>query len=178
MKAWTRHDQTIESFYESFRSEYLKATAKYSLSVEDRIDIYQEAIIVLYEAIQAGKINDQDKPKAYLFGICRNMIRNHIKATIKDREEVSRMASQDQETFYFDNHDTTLSPAQVKLHQSLKQLSENCRKILTLFYYRQYSIEAIMHSMNYANENVTKSHKSRCLKTLKTIVKSNTSEHD
>ena len=177
MKAWTDHDQTIESFYESFRLEYLKATAKYTLSIEERIDIYQDAIIVLYQAIKENKINDQDNLKAYLFGTCRNMIRNHIKATIKDREEVSRMASEEHDSYYVDNHDVDLNPVQANLHQSLKLLSENCRKILTLFYYRQYSIEAIMHSMNYANENVTKSHKSRCLKTLKTIVKSNSTDH-
>lgn len=177
MKAWTEYDQTIESFYESFRSEYLKATAKYTLSVEERIDIYQEAIIVLYQAIKADKINDQDNLKAYLFGTCRNMIRNHIKATKKDREEVNRMAAREQDSFYLDDHDKELSPAQANLHLSLEQLSENCRKILTLFYFRQYSIEAIMHSMNYANENVTKSNKSRCLKTLKNITKSNSKDH-
>lgn len=172
MKGWTLNDQAIESFYESFRSEYLNATKKYSLTVEERIDIYQEAIIVLYEAIKGNKISDQQNVKAYLFGTCRNMIRNHIKANIKDREESKKLIAEAKEDYYIDDHEQDLSPVQENLYTALQKLSDRCRQLLTLFYFRQYSIEAIMHSMNYNNENVTKSNKSRCLKTLRDLLTS------
>jgi RNA polymerase sigma-70 factor (ECF subfamily) len=58
------------------------------------------------------------------------------------------------------------------LAEAFAGLSESCREVLTLFYYNHFSIDAIMPQMGYANENVTKSHKSRCLRKLKEIFKS------
>jgi RNA polymerase sigma-70 factor (ECF subfamily) len=49
-------------------------------------------------------------------------------------------------------------------------LGEKCQKILTLFYYQQYNIKEIMAEGNYNSENVVKSQKSRCLKTLKEAI--------
>jgi DNA-directed RNA polymerase specialized sigma24 family protein len=59
------------------------------------------------------------------------------------------------------------------LRNAMNQLSEGCRKVLVLFYYRRYTIEAIMHTLNYKNENTAKANKSRCLKKLREIMKGN-----
>ena len=97
------------------------------------------------------------------------MILDRIKSTIKERKLKEELLIDQKEIELSSFEMDIFNPTQDRIQTALQQLSESCRKLMILFYYRQYSIEAIMHSMGYLNENVTKSHKSRCLKQLKEI---------
>ena len=164
-------DREIEALYHEFRDEFLRNTARYPLSEESRIDIYQDAFVALYDMIMFKKKEIKTGYKNYLFGIGRNMIIDKIKLEIKEREFKDELLSYQHTDDLSYNDTPALNPMQEMINEALGQISESCRKLLVLFYFRQYSIEAIMHSMNYANENVTKSNKSRCLKGLKQLVK-------
>ncbi|HNJ59041.1 MAG TPA: hypothetical protein PLH33_08390, partial [Chitinophagaceae bacterium] len=59
------------------------------------------------------------------------------------------------------------------LQKHFEQLGEQCRKMLTLFYYEEKKLEEIMHLMNYDNKDVVKSQKHRCLKQLKNLMGKN-----
>lgn len=58
------------------------------------------------------------------------------------------------------------------LRKAIDQLGSKCQDVIKLFYYYNYSNEAIMQRLNYKNENTVKAHKSRCLKKLKDLVRS------
>ena len=60
---------------------------------------------------------------------------------------------------------------QIKLSQNLKLISESCQIILKLFYYRGLTIDEIVEQTEYKDPNTVRSHKSRCLKRLKTLFK-------
>lgn len=160
-------EQDIAKLYHEYRDEFLRNTAKYALTKEERIDIYQDAFVVIYEGIKFGKITVEKTLKHYLFGVGRNMIIDKIKQKIKERKLQDQLLDQKSniDIGFFDISPS--SDTQDKLNHAINSLSEKCKEILVLFYYRKYSIDAIMHTMNYSNENVTKSHKSRCLKNLK-----------
>ncbi len=161
-------DQEISKLYLEYRDDFIRNTAKYQLSVEKKIDIYQDAFIVIYEGLKKGNIKIETSLKHYLYGVGRNMIIDEINNQIKERKLKDGL-SKEKEAFDIDlSSGDVLSEKQELLLKGINSLSEKCREILILFYYRKYSIEAIMHTMNYQNENVTKSHKSRCLKQLKT----------
>ncbi len=163
-------DQEISKLYLEYRDDFIRNTAKYQLSVEKKIDIYQDAFIVIYEGLKKGNIKIETSLKHYLYGVGRNMIIDEINNQIKERKLKDGL-SKEKEAFDIDlSSGDVLSEKQELLLKGINSLSEKCREILILFYYRKYSIEAIMHTMNYQNENVTKSHKSRCLKQLKTIL--------
>lgn len=168
MKYGIHSTQEITRLYHEYRDEFLRNTAKYSLTEEERIDIYQDAFVVMYEGIKYGKITVEKTLKHYLFGVGRNMIIDKIHQKIKERELHSQLSEQKTpiDTSFYDL--SPLNDKQDKIRKAINSLSEKCKEIVILFYYRKYSIDAIMHAMNYQNENVTKSHKSRCLKTLKT----------
>jgi RNA polymerase sigma-70 factor (ECF subfamily) len=168
------NDEEIESLYKEFKNEFLRNTARYGLDEEQRIDIYQDAFVTLYELLKYKKIKIETGLKNYLFGIGKNMILDKIKSTIKERKLQEELLIDQKEIEHNLVEMDMLNPMQERIQTALQQLSESCRKIMILFYFRQYSIEAIMHSMGYLNENVTKSHKSRCLKHLKEIYISKT----
>ena len=62
------------------------------------------------------------------------------------------------------------SAKEQKIVKALNSLGSKCQEIIRLFYYSNYSNEAIMHRMNYENENTVKAHKSRCIKKLRTLI--------
>jgi DNA-directed RNA polymerase specialized sigma subunit len=63
-----------------------------------------------------------------------------------------------------------LSEDQQKLQIAFKSLGEKCKAILTLFYYRGFTIDEITNELNYSNKDVAKSQKSRCIKSLKDLI--------
>src|SRR5690606_36626853 len=66
-----------------------------------------------------------------------------------------------------------LTIEQVLLKKHFSTLGKKCQELLTLFYYRGYTIKDIIETSDYTSENVVKSAKSRCMKTLKERINSN-----
>jgi len=66
-----------------------------------------------------------------------------------------------------------LTHEQQLLRQHFYGLGNKCKELLTLFYYRGFTIKDILEKGDYNSENVIKSTKSRCMKTLKERINSN-----
>ena len=64
-----------------------------------------------------------------------------------------------------------LSPSEqsIMLSKNLDKISESCKKVLELFYYRNLTIDEIVEVTEYKDGNTVRSHKSRCLKRLKSL---------
>ena len=56
------------------------------------------------------------------------------------------------------------------LQQFFMQLGNQCKKIITLFYYEEKRLDEIVELLGYENKEVAKSQKSRCLKQLKNLI--------
>lgn len=67
-----------------------------------------------------------------------------------------------------------LTREQRLLKEHFKGLGAKCQELLTLFYYRGYTIQEIMEKGDYNSENVVKAAKSRCMKTLKERIQGKT----
>jgi len=82
------------------------------------------------------------------------------------------------ENFRFKEHEEVfvlndideLTTEQKQLQVAFKTLGQKCKEILTLFYYRGYDLEDIMNELNYTSKDVVKSQKSRCIKSLKSLI--------
>ena len=64
-----------------------------------------------------------------------------------------------------------LTERQEKFKIAFEKLGENCQKIINLFYLDKKSIKQIKILGNYKNENTVKAQKSRCMKTLRELIK-------
>lgn len=161
----------LKRFYFKYRDEFLRITNRYSLNQEAKLDVYQDAMVVLVESIRQGKLNIQQNLRSYLFGIGKNMIVDKIKSEIKARtvQEELKATAIDTESLTLDKIE--LTHRQSVLQTALEELGKKCQELLTLFYYRKYSIESIRLAMNYNSDNVVKANKSRCMKQLKEIMK-------
>lgn len=159
--------KALESVYRKFRGEFLGFGRRYQASDEDILDAFQDAIIAFYENVSEGKIDSlSSSVKTYIFSIGKYQLLNKIKRN-------NRIVSEIDNGFDLENplkETLNLSDQQEMMKTALNALGEQCRKLILLFYYRRYSIEAIKHEMNYSNENTVKANKSRCMKSLREIV--------
>lgn len=160
----------LDEIYLDYKSEFINFSKKYNISEEDASDIYQDSIIAFYENIVNGKLKELTSSiKTYIFSIGKYSIFNRLKKESKtvslDREHLENL---DLRAIDFDFQPTSKSKI---MKEAMEKLGDRCRKILVLFYYHSYSIEALMHQLEYKNENVVRSHKSRCLKNLKDLIK-------
>lgn len=167
-------ENAFKEVYEGNRDLFLNFARKYGLGDEDVLDVYQDAYIVFYENIQNGKLTElKSTISTYLISIGKYKILERLRKKSKrvDSDHVLNVVQEiDQELESFDIVQEELTPEQKLLQRYFKELGEKCRAILTMFYYKKFNIKRIMLEGGYNSENVVKSQKSRCLKSLKDAI--------
>ncbi len=164
----------VSKLYNANRVIFLNFGKKYGLSYDDLCDIYQEAFIALRKHALNGKLDAVNSSmKTYLFGIGKFMIFNLLKEKKKTTEyKPSKLGIHDTiDLVTTEIEEVELTHEQVLLHTYFKKLGKKCQEMLTLFYSRGLSIDEIVEHTDYTDGSVVRSQKSRCLKTLKDMIK-------
>ncbi len=171
-------DKVLKQLYEENRPKFLNFARRYGLSEEENIDVFQDAYIIFYDNVMGGKIESfTSSISTYLFSIGKYLIFNRMK---KDKKRVSAkfdltiVGKVDELVSDIELEEPGLTPEQELLRKHFNTLGKKCQELLTLFYYRGYTIEEIMEHENYNSKNVVKATKSRCMKTLKERIQANT----
>lgn len=159
--------ETLGLVYTTYRSEFLSFAKKYYSNQTDILDIYQESILALQHNFVEKQLElKQDVSiKTYLFAIGKYKIQSQFKQ--KNQHVELKEELRDWEI----NRDE-LSIEQKLLSKHFGRLTDVCQTILRLFYYRNLSIKEIVEHTSYKDENTVKSQKSRCLRKLKSLIKS------
>lgn len=135
---------------------------------DDAKDIYQEAIIVLYNKIKSGEFELSSKLKTYIYSVCRRLWlkrlsqMNRYGGDIRDFEEYLPVEDE------VDNHnerDTQFN----KMENALQLLGEPCKTIMEDFYIHNRSMQDICERFGYTNADNAKTQKYKCLQRLKKL---------
>lgn len=159
----------LKAFYGEHKSAFLFFGNRYDLDQEELIDVYQDACIVLFEKLKAGKLDGINSSlKTYLFGIGKNLIFKRFKQKAKtvDIGNAEIVSFEDP----FKEEETV---EERLMREAFVKLGEQCQEVLRLFYYEGKSLDEIMSILTYKDKNVLKSQKSRCMKQLRDLVKKN-----
>ena len=160
----------MERLYKDNREAFiLWASRKHDLEKDDLLDIYQNAMIVLYENIRHNRIDNSDvSVSTYLYGIAKNLIyKYHRKNKMINRHQV-RLSEHFKFIAVNNNEAEFYHQA---LTKALASMKEPCRTILNLFYVSGKKLPAIVSEMAYSSIDVLKTQKSRCLKKLKESIR-------
>jgi len=164
----------ISKLYNVNREAFLSFGKKYGLDYDDLVDIYQEAFIALRNHALNGKLDTvKNSLKTYLFGIGKFMIFDLLKEKKKTSSLESPYKSIDKDIGLIDSdiEKEELTIEQQLLKEHFKNLGKKCQEVLTLFYSRGLTIDEIVEFSNYTSNSVVRSQKSRCIKTLKKMIK-------
>jgi len=160
--------RTLEMIYLQYKGGFIEFARKYPIAVDDVLDIYHDSIIALYENILQGKLSDlKSSIKTYLFAIGKYKIFAYLNRAAKQEMMPEDELVEEIDLYEMDTAEERL----VNLQQALLRLGPKCRQMLTLFYYKGLKLEEIQHQMAYESKETVKSQKSRCLKQLKNIIR-------
>lgn len=163
----------LKKVYLANRNEFFKFANRFRMKEEDVEDVYQDAIIVLFENAQKGKLDALNcSITTYLFSIGKYMIYdlNRKKVKMVNTKDDYVLDSNDHQLIRSFREEQHPDAYQEKLLRNFQLLGEKCKEILELFYYRGLTIDEIVLAQGYGNKNVVKSQKSRCLKSLKELI--------
>lgn len=162
-------EKVVDHLYKKHYKMMVNHIMKNSGTEDEAKDIYQEAIIVLWQKAASGNLTLTSKISTYLFSICQNLWR-------KELERKSRLSNEESDAVEISNDD--LKEKSLIINQCIIELGETCRKILTYYYFEEMSMNDIAEVMGFANADTAKTKKYKCKQELDKIVKSKYTERD
>jgi len=164
-------ERVLSQLYRTHRQPFMRwAKQHYNCEAEEASEIYQQAFVILYQNAKKGKMDHlKSSLRTYLFGIGKNLLYNLWRSPNR------RMIHLDDLTEDLHELDTSYAERDHLKHQKLwiedllAQLSERARQVLYLYYFANYSMEAIANAMGYKSEKVAKKIKYDALQKLKKI---------
>lgn len=128
-------------------------------SEDDAKDLFQEATILVYEKAQRPDFQLTSQFSTYFIGICRNLWMS--KRQKKSASEVTIP----EEAKYIPDGNPEMDLLQAErgklFHQALRQLGEDCQKVMELFF-QKYSMEEIAQKMGFGSADYAKRRKGQC----------------
>jgi RNA polymerase sigma factor (sigma-70 family) len=140
-------------------------------SREDGADIFQEAILILITKVKTKQFRGDSSLKTFLTGIARNLWLTEFRS--QGRRVYRERAFMQQTQPHTPAPEPQEENEAVVLSQVIERLGENCRKILTGYYYEEKSMKELLTLFKYENEQVLRNKKSKCMKSLKEMINAN-----
>lgn len=161
----TNRDEAFKHLYEALYNKIFSAKRYRDLNVEDKVDIFHDALLTFTLKVEDGSVIDVKNIEAWFSGVCKNIFFNRIKSEIK--------ATKAQEEFQERNSDEPLTyyeEVRSVFKIMRESLDEGCVELLTHYFVNGLDFDEIAERMNYTRSYV-KNKKSRCLKRLKSLLK-------
>ena len=137
-------------------------------SYDDARDIFQEAMIALYEKAQSESFVLTCQIKTYVYSICRRL-------WLKKLQQMGRFSNQ------VDNLDETIPVEEdLEIHQkrnaefvimerAMNSLGEPCKSLLEGYYLKKMGMQELAAAFGYTNADNAKNQKYKCLLRLKKL---------
>lgn len=176
LEAIERGDDTwLADIYQENHEKFVSwASRKYDIALEDLEDVYQQAVISMYENVKYHKISAlASSPSTYLFGIGKNLLLKRVRT--QQRRDAHEVRIQEHWSFLQLDQQEVNSMFEY-VQTALSRMKDPCKSIIELFYMHGASIAHITQQLDYKSHDVVKTQKSRCMKALRDSINKNTDE--
>jgi RNA polymerase sigma-70 factor (ECF subfamily) len=153
---------------------YLETKAKFlsyarnnfsSITIEEAEDLYQDTIIDFYTNIQRGLLSEiHSSISAYIIQIGKIKL---IKLSTEKKKVDWRSEKEIQDLISTDEYSHRIDEI---VRYVFAITSENCKQILSLFYYERKTMDEIASILGYKNADSVKAKKFRCLTKITEII--------
>jgi RNA polymerase sigma factor (sigma-70 family) len=164
----TNNTSAIETIYRENYSTIQAFIVKNNGYPEDAKDIFQEAMIVLYEKARLNSFILSCQIKTFMYSVCRRLWlkKLHQQSRFYPAFELQEeMVAVDDEIDIHEklNNDFNL------MEKALLSLGEPCKSLLDAYYIQKKSMPEIAEDFGYTNADNAKTQKYKCLMRLKKI---------
>lgn len=164
-----KNDRTVlGEIYLKYEKQVFSYIISHGGNEDDAKDMLQEAIIVLWQKVNAGGFELSAQLSTFLIAVAKNKWRKELRKKSKmSNEPIPETGN----NYNSDQLDDLLSLEKSDLIQkAFERIKPLCKKLLLLFYFEERSLEEITTILNFSNSNVTKSKKYQCKKSLELVL--------
>jgi len=160
--------QSIEAIYRDNYPVIQSFILNNSGNPDEAKDIFQEAMIVLYEKAVSGTFELNCQLRTYLYSVCRRL-------WLKRLQQLQRFSGQ------MEHGDETVTVEEdIEAHEkrnadflimenALKKIGEPCKSLLDAYYMQKKHMQEIAMDFGYTNADNAKTQKYKCLMRLKKL---------
>ena len=170
LKGLARNDKkSVEVIYSQNYNLVQTLVVNNNGTIDDAKDIFQEAMMVLFDKARSGNFELNCQVRTYLYSVARRLWlkklnqTNRLTSSFDDTNEAqiavdTDLAEHEQKDAEFD-----------MMHAAIGTLGEPCKSLLESFYFRNSSMQDIAELFGYTNAENAKTQKYKCLMRLKKI---------
>nr|WP_246456998.1 sigma-70 family RNA polymerase sigma factor [Flavihumibacter stibioxidans] len=137
-------------------------------SVDDARDIFQEAMVVLYEKAKSGNFELSCQIKTYIYSICRRLWLKRLQQLNRYQTDVGGVEDSVPVEEDLEQQEQKNMEFHV-MEKAMMGLGEPCRSLLDAFYLQKKSMTEIASGFGYTNADNAKTQKYKCLSRLKKL---------
>ncbi|MBL0146527.1 MAG: sigma-70 family RNA polymerase sigma factor [Chitinophagaceae bacterium] len=160
--------QAIETIYKDNYSVIQGFILNNNGSVDEARDIFQEAMIVLYEKAISGNFELTCQLRTYIFSVCRRLWLKRLQQLNRFSHHTDSVAEtvaveEELEAHEKHNNDFTL------METAMGKIGEPCKSLLDAYYIQKKHMQEIAAQFGYTNADNAKTQKYKCLMRLKKL---------
>lgn len=160
--------QAIEAIY---RENYPMVQAfilNNSGNGDEARDIFQEAMIVLFEKAVSGSFELNCQLKTYMYSVCRRLWLKRLQQLQRYGslvENVEETIAVEEDLEMHEKYNTDL----VLMETAMNKIGEPCKSLLDAYYIQKKNMQEIATDFGYTNADNAKTQKYKCLLRLKKL---------
>ena len=156
-------DETaLDYLYKEHYKMMLRLVTKNSGNEDEAQDVFQEALIVVWQKAHKEDFVLTAKLSTYIYSICQNLWRKELERKSKLSNETIEGATS--------SNDEAQERIRI-VRECIASLGETCKKVLFYYYFDELSMQDIADKMGFANADTAKTKKYKCKKELDEYVK-------
>jgi RNA polymerase sigma factor (sigma-70 family) len=169
LEGLARNDrEAVETIYSRHYGTIQSLIINNNGSSDDARDIFQEAMIVLYEKSKTPDFELHCQIKTYLYSVSRRLWLKRLSQTNRYIPEINGLEDLVPVEEEIEHHEQRNNEFDL-MEKALASLGEPCRSLLEAFYLEKKNMSEIAGSFGYTNPENAKNQKYKCLMRLRKL---------
>lgn len=160
--------RAIETIYKDNFAMVQTFILQNSGSYDEAKDIFQEAMIALYEKAQSQSFVLTCQIRTYVYSICRRLWLKRLQQMGRFAHQVDSLEETVPVEEDLDLHEKRNAEFAI-MDRAMKSLGEPCKSLLEGYYLKKMSMHELTEEFGYTNADNTKTQKYKCLMRLKKL---------
>jgi RNA polymerase sigma factor (sigma-70 family) len=160
--------KAIETIYQENYNMVQSLIINNNGTVHEAKDVFQEAMIVLFEKARTGNFELSCQIKTYIYSVCRRIWLKRLQQLKRfsiDLDPIEELIPVEEDIEEHEKKDEEFAI----LEKAVSNLGEPCKSLIEAFYIQKRNMQDIASEFGYTNADNAKNQKYKCLMRLKKI---------
>jgi len=132
-------------------------------------DLYHDALVIYYDAMQKPSFVLQTTEEAYIIGIVKNRWSHVVQREHNSRDLSALDSTSEKDAAYVDRH---------KLYTLVLSAGKKCLEMLTMFYHQRSTAYDIARAFGFKSDHSASVQKYKCIEKIRETIRQNSLSHE